>query len=193
LGARIKSLHPSGGKGGFAKMSVDAMKATQIPAGAATAAIPRHIRELFGEPPLLRSESRDAYDALWSALVVQFDPREIMEWAWVRDLADLTWEVARMRRAMTAMLNVSFKSGLRGTLRAVTPFVATLPPEPEVLAEAWYDASSGQGEVAATLAAKTRPLDHETTDSAQLRWQLIMKHPRIGKSRNEATEYRMTL
>jgi hypothetical protein len=58
-------------------MSVDAMEAT---AGAATAAIPRHIRELFGEPPLLRTESRDAYDALWSALVVQFDPRDIMEW-----------------------------------------------------------------------------------------------------------------
>jgi hypothetical protein len=45
-------------------MSVDAMEATQIPAGAATAAIPRHVRELFGEPPLLRSESRDGYDAL---------------------------------------------------------------------------------------------------------------------------------
>jgi len=28
---------------------------------------------------------------------------------------------------------------------------------------------------------------------AQLRWQLIMKHPRIGESRNEPTEYRMTL
>ncbi|MGP0088738.1 MAG: hypothetical protein ACLPKB_02060 [Xanthobacteraceae bacterium] len=133
-------------------MSVEAMEATQIPAGAATAAIPRHIRELFGEPPLLRSESRDAYDALWSALVVQFDPREIMEWAWVRDLADLTWEVARMRRAVTSMLNVSFKSGLRGTLREVIPFVATMPPESEVLAEAWYDASSGKGKVAATLA-----------------------------------------
>jgi hypothetical protein len=53
---------------------------------------------------------------------------------------------------MTAMLNVSFKSGLRGTLRAVIPFVAMLPPEPEVLAESWYDAPSGQGQVAATLA-----------------------------------------
>jgi hypothetical protein len=71
---------------------------------------------------------------------------------WVRDLADLTWDVARTRRAMTSMLNVSFKSGLRGTLHAVIPFVATLPPQPEVLAEAWYDASSGQGQVAATLA-----------------------------------------
>jgi hypothetical protein len=132
-------------------MSVDAMEATDPPAGAATAAIPAHIRELFGEPPLLRTESRDAYDALWSALVVQFDPRDIMEWAWVRDLADLTWDVARTRRAMTSMLNVSFKSGLAGTLRAVIPFVAALPPEHQVLAESWYDAS-GKGKVAATLA-----------------------------------------
>jgi len=91
-------------------MSVDAMEATRTPAGAATAAIPRHIRELFAEPPLLRAESRDAYDAVWSALVVQFDPREIMEWAWVRDLADLTWDITRMRRAVTSMLNISFKS-----------------------------------------------------------------------------------
>jgi hypothetical protein len=151
-GVRASSRGAAAAARRIRKMSVDAMEATQIPAGAATAAIPSHIRELFGEPPLLRSESRDAYDALWSALVVQFDPRAIMEWAWVRDLADLTWEVARMRRAMTAMLNVSFKSGLRGALHAVIPFVATLPPQPEVLAEAWYDASSGQGQVAATLA-----------------------------------------
>jgi hypothetical protein len=54
-------------------MSVDAMESTEILA--ATAAIPRHIRELFGEPPLLRTESREAYDTLWSALVVQFAPR----------------------------------------------------------------------------------------------------------------------
>jgi len=133
-------------------MSVDAMEPSETPAAAATAAIPRYIREIFGEPPLLRSESRDAYDTLWSALAVQFDPREIMEWAWVRDLADLTWEVARIRRAMRSMLDISFKSGLRGTLRAVIPFVATLPPEPEVLAESWYDASLGKGKVAATLA-----------------------------------------
>jgi hypothetical protein len=133
-------------------MSIDVMESTQTPCGAATAAIPRHIRELFGEPPLLRSESRDAYDALWSALAVQFDPREIMEWAWVRDLADLTWDVARIRRAMTSMLNISFKSGLAGALHAVIPFVATLPPEHQVLAEAWYDASAGQGQVAAILA-----------------------------------------
>ena len=86
-------------------MSVDAMEPTETPAGAATAAIPRRIRELFGEPPLLRSESRDAYDTLRSALAVQFDPREIMEWAWVRDLTDVTWDVA------------------------------TLPPEHQVLAE----------------------------------------------------------
>jgi len=57
-------------------MSVDAMQSTETSVGAATAAIPRHIRELFGEPPLLRSESRGAYDALRSALAVQFDPRE---------------------------------------------------------------------------------------------------------------------
>ena len=41
-------------------MSVDAMEPTEAPAGAATAAIPRRIRELFGAPPLMPTESRDA-------------------------------------------------------------------------------------------------------------------------------------
>jgi hypothetical protein len=133
-------------------MSLAEKASPEAPAGAATAAIPSHIRELFGAPPLLRTESSDAYDTLWSALAVQFDPREIMEWAWVRDLADLTWDIGRIRRVLTSMLNISFKSGLQGTLRAVIPFVATLPREDEVLAESWYDVSAGKGKVASTLA-----------------------------------------
>jgi hypothetical protein len=132
--------------------TLDQTESTQAPVATATAAVPRHIREIFGEPPLLRSESRDAYDRLWSALALQFDPQEIMEWVWVRELADLTWEIVRIRRALTSLLNVTFKTGLRITLNAVMPLARTLPPEPDVLAESWYDVPAGKGKVGSTLA-----------------------------------------
>jgi hypothetical protein len=40
---------------------MDKNKSKEIATGAARAAIPAHIRELFGDPPVLWTENRDAY------------------------------------------------------------------------------------------------------------------------------------
>src|ERR1700732_3959639 len=85
------------------------------------AAIPAHIRELFGSPPLLSTEDRDAYSLLLSELALEILPHTISEWLWVRDLADLNWEILRTRRAIASLLNISFKQALFETLIRVLP------------------------------------------------------------------------
>ncbi|MGP0093062.1 MAG: hypothetical protein ACLPKB_24435 [Xanthobacteraceae bacterium] len=120
------------------------------------AAIPPHIRELFGTPPVLNCENRDAYDRLLSELVIENDPSGIREWLWVRDLADLNWDILRIRRAIVSLLDISFKPALAQTLKTVLP-----TPEryrnSEPLADQWFadtddEMVTGRSRVLDTLA-----------------------------------------
>jgi hypothetical protein len=60
--------------------------------------IPAEIRALWGEPPLLATENLDQYYALVIELVREVGPTDCIEWLWVKDIADLTWDVLRYRR-----------------------------------------------------------------------------------------------
>jgi hypothetical protein len=57
--------------------------------------IPTEIVEIFGNPPVLGVENRQAYDQLLAHLVLEWKPRNITEWLFVRDLADISWEIFR--------------------------------------------------------------------------------------------------
>jgi hypothetical protein len=136
---------------------MDTNKSKEVVAEAARAIIPDHIRELFGEPPVLWTENREAYERLWSELVIENEPRKIREWLWVRDLADLTWEILRLRRFTADVLNVSSRQALLATLEAVLPpedgiFETGHVYKAEALAEKWYNGQNGRARVVAALA-----------------------------------------
>jgi hypothetical protein len=121
------------------------------------AVIPPHIRAIFGSPPVLWTEDCDAYDRLLSELALEVSPRGITEWLWVRDLADLNWEILRIRRASASVLRTSFKAALRETLMRVLPmpdgyFTATQ------LCEQWFAT-----EMSANIAGQTKVLDTLST------------------------------
>jgi hypothetical protein len=99
--------------------------------------IPRHIRDLFGRPPVLSFEDHDAYECLLSELVVEIEPSGIREWLWVRDLADLNWDILRIRRAIASLLEISFKPALVETFRRVLPSTARYSGA-DALADQWY-------------------------------------------------------
>jgi hypothetical protein len=67
--------------------------------------IPLEIMELFGAPPVLSTESRAQYDALLSRIAATVDPKDTIEWLWVKDITDLTWEVLRLRRLKTTIVD----------------------------------------------------------------------------------------
>jgi hypothetical protein len=60
--------------------------------------IPNDTLTPLGDPPLLSTEDPKVYADLLSQVARAARPRHMLEWIWVRDFVDLTWEAQRLRR-----------------------------------------------------------------------------------------------
>jgi len=60
--------------------------------------VPPDIEALFGDPPLLGTEDPNLYWDMFDRFAEFVDPKNIIEWLWVKDIVDLSWEIARLRR-----------------------------------------------------------------------------------------------
>ena len=59
---------------------------------------PVEVQALFGDPPLLRGEDNGLYYTLMDHFTKLVEPKDIIEWWWVKDMTDHTWEIRRLRR-----------------------------------------------------------------------------------------------
>ena len=62
-----------------------------------TTQIPADIEEMWGKPPLLRTEDPEAYRKLCLEVAKSVAPGDMIEWLWVKDICDLSWEIRRLR------------------------------------------------------------------------------------------------
>jgi hypothetical protein len=69
--------------------TVIASRSTQIPAS---------IEQIWGSPVLLRDEDGEAYKALWIDIANDIEPSGVVEWLWINDILELSWEIRRLRR-----------------------------------------------------------------------------------------------
>src|SRR5436190_18907295 len=69
--------------------------------------IPPHIAKLLGPAPLLSSESKTDYHAMMASFAVVVDPKNFIEWEWVKDLTDLMWQIRRWRLIQTRFIEVA--------------------------------------------------------------------------------------
>jgi hypothetical protein len=60
--------------------------------------------EMFGPPPVLRSENKDGYNKLRNGCVAYYQPTNDRHWAWIRELVDTQWEILRHLRYRTAAI-----------------------------------------------------------------------------------------
>src|SRR5262245_43720448 len=60
--------------------------------------VPADIEALFGDPPLLSTEDPARYRDMLDRFAESIAPKNIIEWLWVKDVADLSWEIPRLRR-----------------------------------------------------------------------------------------------
>lgn len=126
--------------------------------------IPADIAEIFGDPPVLMTESGEAYEKLVTQLVLEWKPRSITEWTFARDIADISWEILRHRRAIAGVFAISFKEALAGVFIDVLPgHRRSLLPEDsealrkqfrqaEALADSWFEGPEKQEQVKSELA-----------------------------------------
>ena len=85
------------------------MQADEVTAGTV---IPADIQALFGKPPLLYNEDGALYQQLLSKIALVIEPRNAIEWFWVKDITDLQWEILRYRRIKALII----KDGTWGAL-----------------------------------------------------------------------------
>jgi hypothetical protein len=60
--------------------------------------VPAEMADIFGHPPVLSTENRQAYDAMMTQLVLEWKPQNIIGSMFVRDITDISWEIFRHRR-----------------------------------------------------------------------------------------------
>jgi hypothetical protein len=70
------------------------------------------LRDLFGPPPVLSTESAKAYDEILARLMQCFDPRDFMERLLIKQLVDCTWEMMRYTRHKTMSIERKFRQRL---------------------------------------------------------------------------------
>src|SRR5262245_54185822 len=71
--------------------------------------IPAEIQKILGKPPLLLHEDENLYFTLLNRIADAIQPTDL-EWLWVKDFVDLSWEVMRLRRLKAALLNRAYLS-----------------------------------------------------------------------------------
>ena len=60
--------------------------------------IPADLQPLFDDPPVLSTENSSQYRTLLDQIAKCVKPQDVIEWLWVRDIVDLSWEIRRLRR-----------------------------------------------------------------------------------------------
>ncbi len=79
------------------------------------------VTEILGSPPLLPDEDIDVYNALHDKLRSAVEPSDIIEELWVRDVVDLSWQIARLRRLGATLLAACSHEGLDAVLKKLAP------------------------------------------------------------------------
>src|SRR5258707_5701903 len=76
-------------------------------------------RALLGRLPLIRGEDGCAYNELCARVAAAVNPKDFVEEIWVRDVADLSWEVFRLRRIKAKLWTSQVAAAIRCTLQGV--------------------------------------------------------------------------
>jgi hypothetical protein len=95
------------------KMNQELREKERIAAHARNLRVLAEIKELCGPPPVLSSESVEAYYKVMFRLIEAFMPRDFMEQMFLKHLTDYTWEIIRYTRQRTLNMERKFQQLLK--------------------------------------------------------------------------------
>jgi hypothetical protein len=109
-----------------------------------TQSLDQNVYVLHSMAPLLINESADEFASLRKGLKSEIKPEGVIEQMYVDDFATLIWEILRLRRYKTMIINNSRLAALRGILKQLLcrrdydqPYDKDL--DGEDLARSWFD------------------------------------------------------
>lgn len=105
---------------------------------------------------MLRGERVADYKALIDALTREIKPSGVIEQLYVTDIACLVWEMIRLRRCKSAIINASYRSALEKVLARLSPeageSIYFAQERAEELTLDWFSNNRGKKAVAKILA-----------------------------------------
>jgi len=140
--------------------------------------IPPEIRALLGPPPLLISEDPTAYETLLAIFGARMRPTDEIEWIYLKDCVDLTWEIQRYRRAKAGIIDVTRKEALRSILESILDEEDVDQgrfSQASLKAHAWYMSPSMREELTALLARHGLDENAITSQALALRARELAK------------------
>ena len=109
---------------------------------------PKELMQFFGDPPLIGDERPEDYEGLFSAIAAAAKPADAIAWLFVRDIADLSWEIRRERSLKLLLIKSYHEDVVRGHLTPPMPGTTELtlwrtvdPEAAEAAGEAVEEAS----------------------------------------------------
>jgi hypothetical protein len=135
--------------------------------------IPKDIAALFGYAPTLKTEDDEIYWKCMERVVKCVEPRDTIEWLWIKDVVDLSWEIVRLRRLKIDLVEIDREDKN-----------ATIEWEREHFDEPYVDFVSGKltpRDTADIEARKNKPLLDTETDSVKLLFKHIEEYEHIER------------
>ena len=108
----------------------------------------KHSHSLRSKPPLLLTESQSEFDDLEARFRKEILPRGIVEQIYFDDIIASVWEILRLRRCKTVIVNIAFKRALRALLDAQLGYDYDRAKD---LAERWFNDPAARTEVVEIL------------------------------------------
>ncbi|NDB70377.1 MAG: hypothetical protein EB015_20700 [Methylocystaceae bacterium] len=75
------------------------------------------LSDIFGPPPLLNGEDKQAYQSLKGRLNNSVRPANAIEQIWVNDIVNFTWESKRLRELKVKLMTASSWEGIKALLK----------------------------------------------------------------------------
>ena len=157
---------------------------------------------LLPNTPLLITESADEFDRICAALSHEIRPNGIIEQMYVADIAQLAWEILRLRRCKALIINLAFRGALEELavqlLRNPGQSKFQLKDEAEKLAEAWFSEDSAKEKISQLLnyfdldksAIEAEAIRRSASDIELLDKLLASLESRRDKALRRIAEYR---
>lgn len=149
-------------------------------------------------PPLLITESADAYRELRDAFVAKIGPRDIIEQIYVADFVDITWDIKRLWRCKTALINQAYFSALCEIIDECSDLRGE---ELRRLAASWFTDADARSRVLTMLAERkldasaieARAFWLRMADLEPLERMLAALESRRNRARQNIFDYRQEL
>ena len=108
----------------------------------------KHGHSLRSKLPLLLTESQSEFDDLAASFRREILPSDVIEQIYFDDIIASVWEILRLRRCKTVIVNIAFKKALRALLETLLNYNYS---RAEDLAKRWFNDPAARTEVAEIL------------------------------------------